>query len=40
VIGEDYAISGNKVWDLNINPELLNQCQPEDELIIEAWDQS
>ena len=40
VIGEDYVVSGNKVWDFNINPELLNQSQPEDELIIEAWDQS
>lgn len=40
VIGEDYAISGNKVWKLDIQIDQLNQCLPEDDLVIEAWDQS
>lgn len=40
VIGEDYAISGDKVWNLKINQSSINQCKPEDELLIEAWDQS
>jgi hypothetical protein len=40
VIGEDYALLGNKIWDLVINTEHLNQCLPDDELTIEAWDQS
>lgn len=40
IIGDDYVISGNGVWDLEINTEYLNKCQPEDELVIEAWDQS
>lgn len=39
VIGDDYAISGDKVWGLNLNQDLLKKCQPDDELMIEAWDQ-
>jgi hypothetical protein len=40
VIGEDYVLSGNKIWDLVINLDNMNQCLPDDELKIEAWDQS
>ena len=40
VIGEDYAISGTKVWNFKINQIAMNQCKSEDELLIEAWDQS
>ena len=40
VIGENYASSGNKIWDLVINTEHLSQCLPDDELTVEAWDQS
>jgi len=40
VIGENYVIDGNRIWDLNINAELLANCSPDDELVIDAWDQS
>jgi hypothetical protein len=40
VVGQDYATSGNTIWDLQIDTEQMNQCQPEDVLTIDAWDQS
>jgi len=40
VIGENYVISGNKVWDLDIKSVLVDQCSPDIDLLIEAWDQS
>jgi len=40
VIGEDYVISGNKIWDLEMKPDLLNQCSLDVDLLVEAWDQS
>jgi hypothetical protein len=40
VIGDDYVIAGDKVLGLEIHFDKLNQCLPEDDLLIEAWDLS
>lgn len=40
VIGENYVINGNRIWDFAIDAELLSKCDPDDELVIDAWDQS
>jgi hypothetical protein len=40
VVGEDYVLDGGKNWDININQSKLSKCDPDDVLIIEAWDQS
>jgi hypothetical protein len=40
IIGDDYFISGNKVYSLKLNELGISQCNPEAWLIIEVWDQS
>ena len=40
IIGDDYFISGNKVYSLKLNELEISQCIPDDQLTIEVWDQS
>lgn len=39
VIGEDYVLPGGRTWDTRINPIRIAQCEPDEVLVIEAWDQ-
>jgi len=38
-VGENFVIASRGVWDLNIDFEKLKQCQDDDVLEIDAWDQ-
>jgi hypothetical protein len=38
-VGENFVIASRGVWNLKINFEALMQCQDDDVLEIDAWDQ-
>lgn len=40
VIGDDYVAPIGKNWNISFDKDKLLGCKPDDELIIEAWDQS
>ena len=40
VIGDDYFLEGDANWNIEIDELEMSKCDPEDELLVEAWDQS
>ncbi|MDC1429757.1 hypothetical protein N8199_07655 [Emcibacteraceae bacterium] len=40
VIGDDYVIKAGPSWNVKIHEKELSKLEPEETLIIEAWDQS
>ena len=40
VIGDDYFLEGGSNWSIQIDQLEMSKCGPEDELFVEAWDQS
>ncbi|HSB61423.1 MAG TPA: hypothetical protein VLI67_06870 [Vicinamibacteria bacterium] len=40
VIGADYALPGGWSSELKVDAAALSECRSEEELLIEAWDQS
>jgi hypothetical protein len=39
-LGDDYFIATKGSWDLKINQDQINNCQPSETITIEAWDLS
>jgi hypothetical protein len=40
VFGDDYFLPAGWIGETHVDPEKIEQCAPDDELHIEAWDQS
>jgi hypothetical protein len=40
VIGEDYVNEAGSSWDIKVNQQELSGLEPEDDLLVEAWDRS
>jgi len=40
VFGEDYVLPGGWVGDFELDRAALAECRPDEELVVEAWDQS
>ena len=40
VIGDDYVAPSGKNWDIAFDKDKLLSCSPDEDLLIEAWDQS